>query len=98
MVTALVLINTERGTVSQTAQELLDLEHVVEVYSVAGQYDLVAIVQVKEYDQMARAVSDQIGAIATITHTTTLMAFRSYSAELLERQWGVGLAEEAADQ
>ena len=97
MVTALVLINTERGTVSRTAQQLLDLEHVVEVYSVAGQYDLVAIVQVREYDQMARVVSDQIGSIGTITRTTTLMAFRSYSAELLERQWGVGLAEEASE-
>ena len=95
MVTALVLINTDRGTVSKTAQELLDLEHIVEVYSVAGPYDLVAIAQVPEYDQMAELVTDKIGKIASITHTTTLMAFRSYSAELLERQWGVGMEEEA---
>jgi DNA-binding Lrp family transcriptional regulator len=94
VVTALVLINCEHGRVSETAQELLEVPEVVEVYSVAGEYDLVAIVQVKEYDEMAAVVTDRIGQIAGILGTTTLMAFRSYSAHLLERQWGVGLDAE----
>jgi len=97
--TALVLINCEHGRVSETAQKLLDIPQVVEVYSVAGEYDLVAIIQVKEYEQMAEVVTDHVGQITGIARTTTLMAFRSYSAHLLERQWGVGLESErqAAD-
>jgi DNA-binding Lrp family transcriptional regulator len=99
VVTALVLINCEHGRVSETAQRLLDVPQVVEVYSVAGDYDLVAIVQVKEYDRMAEVVTEHIGQIAGIVRTTTLMAFRSYSAHLLERQWGVGLeAEQQASE
>jgi hypothetical protein len=55
---------------------------------------LVAIVQVKEYDRMAAVAAEHIGQIPGILRTTALMAFRSYSARLLERQWGVGLETE----
>ncbi|MGC8863084.1 MAG: Lrp/AsnC ligand binding domain-containing protein [Armatimonadota bacterium] len=48
------------------------------MYSVAGEYDLVAIVQSEEYERLAEVVTEKIGAIETIVRTTTLMAFRSY--------------------
>ena len=95
MIAAVVLINVERGRISETAEALLQLPEVGEVYSVAGAYDLVAIVRVRQYEQMAEVVPTRLSAIPTITNTTTLMAFQCYSRRDLERMWGIGLDDES---
>ncbi len=91
MVTAIVLIQTERGQTQRAAEALLEIHEVAEAYSVAGEFDLVAIVRVRHYDQMAEIVPQKIGAVAGITRTQTLMAFQCYSRHDLERMWGIGL-------
>ncbi len=45
------------GRIAETAEALLELPEVAEVYSVAGAYDLVAIVRVRQYEQMAEVVA-----------------------------------------
>ena len=60
MVTAIVLINVEQGRVPEVAQALIELPGVAEAYSVAGQYDLVAIVRVKEHDALADLVAGRV--------------------------------------
>jgi DNA-binding Lrp family transcriptional regulator len=52
------------------------------VYSVAGDYDLVAIIQSEEYQRLAEIVTEKLQAIDTVTDTTTLMAFRNYKFTL----------------
>jgi DNA-binding Lrp family transcriptional regulator len=94
MIAAVVLINTERGRIAETAEALLELPEVAEVYSVAGAYDLVAIVRVRQYEQMAEVVPTRLAAMPTITGTTTLMGFQCYSRRDLERMWGIGLDDE----
>jgi DNA-binding Lrp family transcriptional regulator len=94
VVTALVLIHTERLKLQQTAEALLEIDEVKEVYSVAGEYDLVAIVRVRGYDQMSEVVPGKLARLEGITRTTTLMAFQCYSRRDLERMWGIGLDEE----
>jgi DNA-binding Lrp family transcriptional regulator len=96
MIAAVVLINTERGRIAETAEALLELPEVAEVYSVAGPYDLVAIVRVRKYEEMADVVPARLSAMSTITNTTTLMAFQCYSRRDLERMWGIGLDDESA--
>ena len=44
MVTALVMLNVDRKHIRKVSQSLVDMKEVSEVYSVAGRYDLVAIV------------------------------------------------------
>lgn len=78
MIRALVLMNVARGQVPTTAKQLAEMDEVVDVYSVAGDYDLVAIVQSEEYERLAEIVTEKVQAIETIVRTTTLMAFRSY--------------------
>jgi DNA-binding Lrp family transcriptional regulator len=95
MIAAVVLINTERGRIAETAEALLELPEVAEVYSVAGEYDLVAIVRVRAYEQMAETVPTRLAAMPTIARTTTLMAFQCYSRRDLERMWGIGLDDES---
>jgi DNA-binding Lrp family transcriptional regulator len=93
MVTAIVLISTEVGRTPQVAQALVETEGVAEAYSVAGDWDIVAIVKVPDYDEMAELVPTRLAAIPGITHTTTLMAFRRYSEKLMERMWEIGFSD-----
>lgn len=78
MIRALVLMNVERGKVPATAKRLADMDEVVDVYSVAGDYDLVALVQSEEYERLAEIVTEKLQAIEAVRRTTTLMAFRNY--------------------
>lgn len=94
MITAIVLIQTEKGAAPDVAQQLLDLPEVAEVYSVAGGYDLVAILRVKEYGDMAEVVPHKLQRLSQIEHTETLMAFQCYSRHDLERLFSIGLEEE----
>lgn len=94
MITAVVLINTEVGKTPQVAQALAETEGVAEAYSVAGSYDVVAIVKVKDYEEMAQLVPERLAKIDGIAHTLTLMAFRRYSERLMDRMWEIGLGED----
>jgi DNA-binding Lrp family transcriptional regulator len=94
MVSAIVLIKVNRGRVPEVAEALLELPEVSEAYSVTGDHDLVAIVRVKEYDQMAELVPAKIDRITGIERTTTLMAFRVYSRHDLEYMFSLGAEEE----
>ncbi|MCZ7570522.1 MAG: Lrp/AsnC ligand binding domain-containing protein [Ardenticatenaceae bacterium] len=90
MVNALVLINVERAAVSAVAQQLLELEGVTEVFSVAGRYDLVAILRVKTNEMIADLVTNKILAVDGITRTETLIAFKVFSKFDLERMFSIG--------
>ena len=95
MVTAIVLIQTERGRTQDTAEALLEIDQVNEVYSVTGEYDLIALVRVRQYDEMAEVVPGRIARVPGITRTETLMAFQCYSRRDLESMWAIGLEEQA---
>lgn len=80
MVSAIVLISTQIGVVNEVANELINLKGVREVYSVAGSYDLVALVFVRDNDDLAELVSNRIRKKTGILGTQTLIAFRVYTA------------------
>lgn len=91
MVAALVLMNVERGKVNETAQSLLEIEGVAEVYSVTGEYDLVALLHVRQYEELAEVVTARMGNLPAITRTNTLMAFQCYSRADLQQAWDIGV-------
>ena len=93
MITAIVLINTAQGQTPKVAQKLIELPGVTEAYSVAGAYDLVAIVRVRHHDDLADLVSGSIQKISGIEATNTLISFRAYSRHDLEAMWDVGNEE-----
>jgi DNA-binding Lrp family transcriptional regulator len=63
---------------------LADMSGVAEVYSVAGNYDLVAVLSVSGNEDLADVVTGKIRRIPGITRTETLIAFRSYSKREVE--------------
>jgi DNA-binding Lrp family transcriptional regulator len=90
VITALVLLNVEPGRVKSLAEELLEVAGVTECYSVAGPYDLVAIVRVREHDQLSDLVTEKIASHAGINATETLIAFRSFAKRDLGMVWDIG--------
>lgn len=90
MINALVLINVQRGAVNETAQALLGIPGVAEVYSVTGEYDLVAVLRLVHYEDLAGAVTERMMALERITRTETLMAFKAYTAADREQPWDIG--------
>ena len=93
MVTAFILVNARRDAVNETAQNLLHLSGVTEVYSTAGEWDLISVVRVKSNDELADLVTNHMLKLEGIVKTQTVIAFRAYSEYDLERMFGLGLEE-----
>jgi DNA-binding Lrp family transcriptional regulator len=79
MVAAVVLITAERESIPQAARDVADIEGVAEVYSVSGDWDLVAIVRVPEWEQIATVVTEKLAKVKGLERTSTLVAFRVFS-------------------
>ncbi len=90
MISAIVLINTERSRVNAVADALGDIVGISEVYSVAGAYDLVAIIRVADNEALARVVTEHMLKVSGITKTETLIAFQAFSKHDLERMFSIG--------
>ncbi|MGI8498412.1 MAG: Lrp/AsnC family transcriptional regulator [Gemmatimonadaceae bacterium] len=91
MITTIVLIRCQPKSISQCALRLASTDGVSEVYSVSGEWDIVAIVRVPEYERIAKVVTEEISGIPGIERTQTLTAFRAYSAKDLEQAWDIGV-------
>jgi DNA-binding Lrp family transcriptional regulator len=92
MVTAIVMIRTDKSSIPETAEKIARLAGVSAVYSVTGGWDLVAMVTLREYDQLADTIADQLSKVPGIQDTETMLAFRTYSQEDLDEGWALGFA------
>jgi Transcriptional regulators len=90
---AVVLIQCEIDEIPEAAQAIAEIEGVSEVYSVAGEFDLVAIVRVNAHDDLAKVIPGGISKIKGIDRTETLIAFQVYSKHDLERLFSIGFEE-----
>ncbi len=91
MVTAIVMIKAETSRIPDLANQIAEMDGVQEVFSVAGRYDLVAIVKVGHNDDLADVISDKMRHLEGIVETETLIAFRAYSKKDLEAGFELGL-------
>ena len=90
MLSAFVFIQAEPARVADLASELADIDGVAEVYSVTGDDDLIAVVRVREHDQLADVVTRHIACCDGIESTYTVVAFRAYSRHDLESMFALG--------
>ena len=91
MVTAFILMQTERGLVNEIAEKLQSISGISEVYSVSGKYDLIAIVRVSDTDSLAELVTKRMPVLTGIKKTETMLAFQSYSRHDLEAMFSLGM-------
>jgi DNA-binding Lrp family transcriptional regulator len=92
-VTAVVLIKSRTTTINELAEALVEIEGVSEVFSVAGRYDLVAIVRVERNEDLADVVSQRMHAVAGIVESETLIAFRAYGRADIDAGFALGIQE-----
>jgi DNA-binding Lrp family transcriptional regulator len=90
MITAIVLVTIETAKIPEVAEQLADLDGVSEVYSVAGDVDLIVIVRVREFDQIADVIAGTISKVPGVLHTDTHIAFRAYSRHDLDSAFAIG--------
>lgn len=92
MITAIVLIDCATNAIPEVAEALAALPGVSEVYSVAGHVDLIAIVRVREFEQIAEVIAGRISKVSGVLNTDSHIAFRAYSQHDLEETFAIGLA------
>ena len=90
MITAIVLIDCATDSIPEVAESLANLDGVSEVYSVAGSVDLIAIVRVREFDDIANVIAGGISKTAGVINTETHLAFRAYSRHDLDAAFAIG--------
>ncbi|HEX4936638.1 MAG TPA: Lrp/AsnC ligand binding domain-containing protein, partial [Gemmatimonadaceae bacterium] len=90
VITTIVLVRAEPSRIPTVAQTLAGIEGVSEVYSVSGEWDLVAIVRVPQYEDIAHVVTEVFPTVQGLTRTMTLTAFRAYSKKDLQQAWDIG--------
>jgi len=87
------MIKCETGRVSSVSEAVVDLDGVAEVYSITGEWDILAVIRVKQFEALATIVSERIAATPGITKTLTTMAFRCYSKHGMEKMWAQQIGE-----
>jgi DNA-binding Lrp family transcriptional regulator len=90
VITAIVMIDAATDAIPEVAEAVAALDGVSEVYSTAGDVDLVAIVRVREFDQVAEVIAGRINKVPGVLETDTHIAFRAYSRHDLESAFSIG--------
>jgi DNA-binding Lrp family transcriptional regulator len=90
VVTAIVMVSVETDKIPEVAQQIAELDGVSEVYSVAGDADLIAIVRVREFDQIAETIAGRLSKLPGVVDTDTHIAFRAYSRHDLDAAFDIG--------
>ena len=91
MITAIVFVKADVARIPEVAEKIAAIEGVSEVYSVTGQIDLIALVRVRDHDDVARVVADEVNKVPGVMETETHIAFRTYSRHDLESAFSLGL-------
>jgi DNA-binding Lrp family transcriptional regulator len=93
VITAIVLLHVDVHLIPETATALANIERVSEVYSVTGDWELVVMVRVRSHEEIADVVTGEIAKVEGVTATHTMIAFRAYASEDLDRLWGIGFED-----
>ena len=90
MTHAIALIQAEGSALATLGGDLAGIEGVAEAYSVTGEWDFVAILRLREQDQLAQVVTGRLSQLPGVRRTQTMVAFEAYSRHDLEALFSVG--------
>ena len=90
MITAIVLVRTTREAVSETAERLAAMKHVSECYSVTGEWDIVVVLRFGQFEDLDEIVTQGLRQVPGIERTSTMLAFKALSKDLLDKGFGIG--------
>jgi len=78
MATAIVLLKNDPKRITGTAEKLLDIPAVTDVYSISGRFDLLVIVKCDTVEMIECVITDHLLKTDGIVESETMFAFRSY--------------------
>ena len=90
VITAIVHIDCATDAIPEVAERLANLDGVSEVYSVAGHVDLIAVVRVREFEDIAKVIAGGISKAEGVVNTETFIAFQAYSRHDLDAAFALG--------
>ena len=90
MIHAFVLIKAEREAMHSLGGKLADVEGVTEAYSITGEWDFVAIIRLRQAEELAELVTGRLSRIRGIRETHTMVAFEVFSQHDLEAMFSIG--------
>jgi len=93
MLTAFILVKSSREALTSLGQQLADVDGIAEVYTVTGEWDFIAIVRVREQEQLADVVTQRLTRLEGVERTQTMVAFQQFSAHDLEAMFGLGMED-----
>ncbi len=96
MLTAFILVKSSRDALTSLGPALADVEGIAEVYTVTGEWDFVAIVRVREQEELAGVVTQRLTRLEGVERTQTMVAFQQFSAHDLEEMFGLGMEDRPA--
>lgn len=91
MTNAIVLITVQSDRINEVARAIVEIDGVKDVYSVAGEVDLVAVVSTGKFDDLTAIIPGGIAKVPGVVGTQTLTAFRTYSREDMDAAYDLGL-------
>ena len=90
MTHAIVLIQAEGSALATLGGELAGIEGVAEAYSVTGEWDFVAMLRLRDPEQLANVVTARLSQMVGVRRTQTMVAFEAYSRHDLEALFSIG--------
>ena len=93
MVTAIVMIKADIHRIPDVAEAIAQFPEISEVYSVTGEFDLVAMVRVRAHEELADVIPGKLNKVPGVIATETHIAFRTYSRHDLEAAFAIGLSD-----
>lgn len=90
MITSIVMINVATDSIPEVAEAIAEIDGVSEVYSVAGAFDLIAVVRVRRFEEVADVIAGRLSKVRGVRDTETHIAFRAYSRHDLEAAFAIG--------
>ena len=93
MVTAIVFVKADTDKIPEVADQIAGLESVSEVYSVTGKIDLIAIVHVRDYEEVEEVIAGHLNKVPGVQDTETHLAFRAYSNSDLGAAFSLGVGD-----
>jgi len=79
MQTIFVMVKCELGKAYDVAEEAVSVEHVSEVYSTSGQYDLLMKCYLDEKTDIGHFVTSKLQTLPHVKDTFTMITFKAFS-------------------
>lgn len=79
MQTIFVMVKCELGKAYEVAEAAMAVEHVSEVYSTSGQYDLLIKCYLEEKADVGHYVTSQLQTLPEVKDTFTIITFKAFT-------------------